>query len=87
MIHTNLVKKIYAYDFRSNGHKWLTSYIIGRTQYVVYDGHKSSTMNLTCGVLGPLLFIIYVNDICNVSDRLLKILLADDTCGDSWSQP
>ena len=83
--HTILLKKLYAYGIRSNAHKWLTSYLTGRTQYVVYDGHKSSTLNLTCGVpqgsiLGPLLFIIYVNDICNVSDLLCKILYADDTC-------
>ena len=85
MDHTILLKKLYAYGIRSNAHKWLTSYLTGRTQYVVYDGHKSSTLNLTCGVpqgsiLGPLLFIIYVNDTCNVSDLLCKILYADDTC-------
>ena len=61
------------------------AYITGRSQYVVYDGHKSRTMNLTCGVpqgliLGPLLFIIYVNDICMVSALLFKIAYADDTC-------
>ena len=66
-------------------HKWLTSYLTSRTKYVVYDGHKSSALNMTCGVpqgsiLGPLLFIIYANDICNVSDLLLKILYAYDTC-------
>ena len=48
--HTILLKKLYAYGIRSNAHKWLTSYLTGRTQYVVYDGHKSSTLNLTCGV-------------------------------------
>ena len=68
-----------------SAHTWLTSYLTGRSQYVVYDGHKSSTLNRTCGVpqgsiLGPLLFIIYVNDICNISDLLFKILYADDTC-------
>ena len=83
--HTLLLKKLYAYAIRSKAHKWLTSYLTGRTQYVVYDGHKSSTLNLTCGVphgliLSPLLFIIYVNDICNVSDLLCKILFAYDTC-------
>ena len=60
------------------------SYLALRTQYVVYSGFKSETLELTCGVpqgsiLGPLLFIIYVNDICNVSDLLFKILYADDT--------
>ena len=83
--HTILLKKLYAYGIRGKAHTWLTSYLTGRTQYVVYDGHKSSTLNMTCGVpqgsiLGPLLFIIYVNDICNFSDLLLKILYADDTC-------
>ena len=83
--HTILLKKLYAYGIRGKAHTWLTSYLTGRTQYVVYDGHKSSTLTMTWGVplgsiLGPLLFIIYVNDICNVSDLLLKKLYADDTC-------
>ena len=83
--HTILLKKLYAYEIRGKAHTWLTSYLTGRTQYVVYDGNKSSTLSMTCGVpqgsiLGPLLFIIYVNDICNVSDFLFKILYADDIC-------
>ena len=44
------LKKLYAYGIRGNAHKWFTSYLIGGTQYVVYDGHKSSTFNMTCGV-------------------------------------
>ena len=48
--HTIILKKLYTYGIRSNAHKRLTSYLPGRTQYVVYDVHKSSTFNVTCGV-------------------------------------
>ena len=45
---------------------------------------KTSYEDITCGVtqgsiLGPLLFIIYVNDLCNVSKILEPIMFADDT--------
>ena len=50
--------------------KWFESYLTGKSQYVVYDGIKSDIYNVTCGVpqgsiLGPLLFILNMNDICN----------------------
>ena len=73
--HTIILKK---YGFRSNAHKWLTSYLTGRIQYIICDdGHKYSTLNLTCGVhqgsiVGPLLVILYVNDICNVQIYYVK---------------
>ena len=59
--------------------KWFTSYSTGRTQYVVFDGNKSDILKINCcvpqgSILGPLLFLIYINDICNVSDILYKIL-------------
>ena len=72
--------------------KWFESYSTARSQYVVFDGEASETNGVKCGVpqgtmtlliistLGPLLYILSVNDICNVCPLLLKILHADDTC-------
>ena len=65
--------------------KWFESYLTGRSQYVVYCGVKSIIYNATCSVpqgsiLGPILFILNMNDICNVSGHLFTILYADDTC-------
>ena len=63
----------------------MESYLTDRSQYVAFDGKVSEIHGIKCGVpqgsiLGPLLFIISVNDICNVSPMLFKILYADDTC-------
>ena len=72
------------YGIRGNILKWFESYLSDRSQYVTYDGMRSKKIPIKCGVpqgsiLGPLLFIIYMNDICNVSDLLYTILYADDT--------
>ena len=72
------------YGIRGNILKWVESYLSDRSQYVTYDGMQSQILPIKCGVpqgsiLGPLLFIIYMNDICSVSDLLYTILYADDT--------
>ena len=68
------------YGIRGNIPDWFASYLAHRSKYVVYSGCKSETMGITCGsMFGPLLFIVYINDIYNVSDLLFKILYADDT--------
>lgn len=82
--HDILLKKLDIYGIRGIALKWLKSYLERRTQYVVYNGESSLLGEVRCGVpqgsvLGPLLYLMYVNDIANVSSNILPILFADDT--------
>ena len=68
-----------------NVHEWFRSYLTDRCQFVIYDRERSDTKQIKCGVpqgsiLDPILFIIYMNDIMNISNILYTILYADDTC-------
>lgn len=63
---------------------WLNSYLHNRQQYVYFAGNTSECLKIECGVpqgsvLGPKLFILYINDICEVSKLLRFVLFADDT--------
>jgi len=79
-----LVHKLEHYGVRGTCLSWFKSYLINRSHYTVLNGIKSDTRVSQCGVpqgtvLGPLLFLIYINDISNVvSDSKLK-LFADDS--------
>ena len=82
--HTILLKKLHAYGIRDNHLDWFKSYLHNRTQYVTYNNARSDIKTITHGVpqgsiLGPLLFIIYVNDFSRASSLLFSILFADDT--------
>ena len=73
--HGILLHKLYHYGFRSVSYKWFENYLSNRTQYVSYNRAQSSHESITCGVpqgsiLGPLLFILYMNDICKTSKIL-----------------
>ena len=80
-----LLAKLQAYGIRGDYIKWFRSYLTDRTQYVNFNGEESAEHILKCGVpqgsiLGPLFFIIFVNDMFNVSNVLFNVLYADDTC-------
>ena len=81
--HDGLISKTKGYGFKNNISSWLLSYLTGRKQYVVLNGIRSSYLPVLSGVprgsvLGPLLFLIYINDI---SDKLKcpTRLFADDS--------
>ena len=78
--HKILLHKLEHYGFRGVVLEWFKNYLTNRTQYVAFNNCTSNPENIICGVpLGPLLFILYVNDITYTSNILDFILFADDT--------
>ena len=81
--HKGLVTKIKAYGISGNLLRWLENYITDRNQKVVIRNCLSDTGNIKGGVpqgsvLGPLLFLLYINDIVDDVESLSR-LFADDT--------
>ena len=82
--HEKLLCKLYKYGIRGNTHALIGSYLSNRKQYVSVLGENSDELSVLFGVpqgsvLGPLLFIIYINDIYNSTDLGKFVLFADDT--------
>lgn len=82
--HNILLGKLRYYGLGNPALNLIRSYLSGRKQYVELQQHRSTLSGITTGVpqgsiLGPLLFIIYLNDIGMVSDKLSVMCYADDT--------
>mgnify|MGYP001553100430 CR=1 FL=1 len=79
-----LLDKLFHIGIRGNSHALLKSYLVNRKQTVTISSSKSSFKEIICGVpqgsiLGPLLFLIYINDLPNALQSSFPIMYADDT--------
>ena len=82
--HKILLDKLFSYGFRGFAQRWLGSYLADRKQFVRINNCSSSIKAINIGVpqgsiLGPLLFLFYINDISKHSKMFNITLFADDT--------
>ena len=81
--HRGLIKKLECYGFQGAFLDWLTNYLSNRNQNVLINNNKSNIGEIKAGVpqgsvLGPLLFLLYINDIADGLESIAR-LFADDT--------
>ena len=81
--HARLINKLYAYGIRGNLLQWIQNFLTDRKQKVIVQGEKSQWADVASGipqgsVLGPVLFLIYINDLPDVVKKFVTIF-ADDT--------
>ena len=83
--HSILLRKLELYGITDRNYAWIKSYLSNRLQYIQIDENSRTEFCVVkCGVpqgsiLGPLLFLLYINDLKNASSVLDPIMFADDT--------
>uniref|UniRef100_A0A8C6TYG5 Reverse transcriptase domain-containing protein n=1 Tax=Neogobius melanostomus TaxID=47308 RepID=A0A8C6TYG5_9GOBI len=83
-VNHELLSKLQDYGIRGHVFKWLESYLQNRQQYVQFDQLNSKHETVVCGIpqgsiIGPKLFILFINDIYEATKRMGFLLFADDT--------
>lgn len=91
--HEILLRKLSLLGIRGSCYHWFESYLFGRRQYVLCNGRESEVMSSKCGVpqgsiLGPALFIIFINDLDATTTSSTITKYADDisltSCSDNY---
>lgn len=82
--HDILLSKLTEYGITGNSNSWFKSYLYGRNQKCFVNGYLSHNRSLSCGIpqgtiLGPLLFLLYINDLPNCLSHSEPRMYADDT--------
>ena len=80
--HRRLLHKLDYYGIRGSSHKWTSSWLSGRSQQVVLDGQASDPVPVLSGVpqasvLGPILFLIFINDLLDNIKSLVRLFAED----------